>query len=142
MRRRVSGDMPTVNSLLADEEEGVKEVMVRQVPFMEMESPRWASWRRKAGVEIVRVVPVGEGVRADIAVGRGELLEGFLLVEGGEGRERERDLLPMHSTMPVNMVEMGGERCPGGCCKLSSCEGQSRGGRQTNFGPRLLREGE
>lgn len=52
MRRRVSGLTPTVNCV------GVKEVMVRHVPFMEMESPRWASVRIGAQEEIVRVVPV------------------------------------------------------------------------------------
>lgn len=63
MRRSVSGDTPTVKVV------GVKAVMVRQVPLMEMESPRWASSRRKVGVVIVRVVPVsGEGSRAEMAV--------------------------------------------------------------------------
>lgn len=48
--------------------ERVKVVIVRQVPFMDMESPRWASERRKGGVEIVRIVPVvGEVVREVMA---------------------------------------------------------------------------
>lgn len=51
MRRRVSGATPTVKVL------GVKEVTVRQVPFMEIESPRLQSVRMGAALEIVRVVP-------------------------------------------------------------------------------------
>ncbi|KAL8888988.1 MAG: hypothetical protein Q9215_003647, partial [Flavoplaca cf. flavocitrina] len=54
VRRRVSGETPTVNC----GGEMVKVVIVRQVPFMDTESPRWASERRNEGVEIVRVVPV------------------------------------------------------------------------------------
>ena len=51
MRRRVSGETPTLNS------DGVKEVMVRQVPFMLILSPKWASARMSAHLEIVREVP-------------------------------------------------------------------------------------
>lgn len=50
VRRRVSGEMPTVKEV------GVKEVMVRQVPLMLMLSPRWASSRME-GQEMVRDVP-------------------------------------------------------------------------------------
>lgn len=90
VRRRVSGEMEMVKVV------GVKEVMVRQVPLMEMESPGglgdvgisswdsflgmkvlysplWASLRKEVGVEIVRMVepPSGEGVRLVIARGGG-----------------------------------------------------------------------
>ncbi len=65
MRRRVSGATPTVKEV------GVKEVMVRQVPFMEMESPRWASSKRKVGVVIVRVVPEEEEVEREEMAGLG-----------------------------------------------------------------------
>ena len=51
MRRRVSGETPTLNS------DAVKEVMVRQVPFILMLSPKWASVRISAQLEIVREVP-------------------------------------------------------------------------------------
>ena len=49
----------------------MKEVMVRQVPFMEMESPRWASSKRKVGVVIVRVVPEEEEVEREEMAGLG-----------------------------------------------------------------------
>ena len=51
MRRRVSGETPTLKS------DGVKDVMVRQVPFMLILSPKWASVRMSAQLEIVREVP-------------------------------------------------------------------------------------
>ena len=51
MRRRVSGETPTLNS------DVVKEVMVRQVPFVLILSPKWASVRMSAQSEIVREVP-------------------------------------------------------------------------------------
>lgn len=51
VRRSVSGDTP------ATKEVDVNEVTVKQVPFMDMESPRWASERRKASQVMVRVVP-------------------------------------------------------------------------------------
>lgn len=51
MRRSVSGEMPTTKEVV------VKEVMVRQVPLMLMLSPRWASVRMEAQLEIVREVP-------------------------------------------------------------------------------------
>ena len=65
--------------------EGVNVVMVRQVPFMEMESPRWASERRKGGVEIVRVVPPVEAalVREVMAGLRVSLDGGVVLLGGG-----------------------------------------------------------
>lgn len=65
VRRRVSGETPTVKVGVGV---GEKEVRVRQVPFMDMESPRWASERRKGGQVMERDVPVGEGVRAETAV--------------------------------------------------------------------------
>jgi len=51
VRRSVSGEMPTTKEVV------VKEVMVRQVPLMLMLSPRWASVRMEAQLEIVREVP-------------------------------------------------------------------------------------
>ena len=69
--------------------EGVKVVMVRQVPLMEMESPRWASDRRKGGVEMVRVVPLVEVdlVREVMAGLRVSLDGGWIFWgEGGGGR--------------------------------------------------------
>lgn len=63
--------------------EGVKVVMVRQVPFMEMESPRWASERRNGGVEIVRVVPPVVVVREVMAGLRVSLDGGVVLLGGG-----------------------------------------------------------
>ena len=51
VRRSVSGETPTLNW------EGVKDVMVRHVPFMLMLSPKWASVRISAQLEIVRDVP-------------------------------------------------------------------------------------
>ena len=51
VRRRVSGAMPTLK------EDGVKDVMVRQVPLTEMESPRAASSRIAEALEIVMVQP-------------------------------------------------------------------------------------
>lgn len=51
VRRRVSGETPTVNW------EGVKEVTVKQVPLMLMLSPKWASVRISAQSEIVIEVP-------------------------------------------------------------------------------------
>ena len=51
VRRSVSGETPTLNW------EGVKDVMVRHVPFMLMLSPKWASLRISAQLEIVRDVP-------------------------------------------------------------------------------------
>ncbi len=51
VRRRVSGATPTVK------EEEVKDVTVRQVPFTDILSPRWASSRTGEALEIVRVVP-------------------------------------------------------------------------------------
>lgn len=57
VRRWVSGATPTVKVPVGRE----KLVTVRQVPFMEMESPRWQSVRMGAALVIVRVVPaVGE----------------------------------------------------------------------------------
>lgn len=63
MRRSVSGEIPT------SKEEDVKEVIVRQVPFMEILSPRWASVRMEEQSAIVRVVPpvASWGLRAVIA---------------------------------------------------------------------------
>jgi len=51
VRRRVSGAMVTLKVV------GVKAVMVRQVPFTLMLSPRWASERISAQSTIVREVP-------------------------------------------------------------------------------------
>ena len=65
--------------------EGVNVVMVRQVPFMEMESPRWASERRKGGVEIVRVVPPVAVVR-EVMAGLRVSLDGGVVLLGGGGR--------------------------------------------------------
>lgn len=74
MRRRVSGAQPTVKDHF--EESGSvleKEVMVRQVPFMEIEAPSSASGRMVGQEVIVRVVPEvapaegSDGVRFDIA---------------------------------------------------------------------------
>lgn len=80
--------------------EGVKVVMVRQVPFMEMESPRWASERRKWGVEIVRVVPPVEAALVrEVMAGLRVSLDGGEVLLG----ERRGGVLPMHSTMPVNI---------------------------------------
>jgi hypothetical protein len=53
VRRSVSGETPTVKV----PEDGEKEVMVRQVPFMLMLSPRWASVRISLAEEMVREVP-------------------------------------------------------------------------------------
>ena len=50
MRRSVSGDMPTTKEVES------KEVMVRQVPLMEMLSPRCAS-ETMVAQEMVREVP-------------------------------------------------------------------------------------
>ena len=68
MRRRVSGARPTVKVV------AVKVVTVRQVPFMEMESPSCTSVRigDGGGVEIVRFVPVGVEVSVSTARWRGE----------------------------------------------------------------------
>ena len=65
--------------------EGVKVVMVRQVPLMEMESPRWASDRRKGGVDIVRVVPPVVVVR-EVMAGLRVSLDGGVVLWGGGGR--------------------------------------------------------
>ena len=51
MRRSVSGETPTLKA------DVVKEVMVRQVPFILILSPKWASVRMSAQLEIVREVP-------------------------------------------------------------------------------------
>ena len=51
MRRSVSGETPTLNF------DVVKAVMVRQVPFILMLSPKWASVRISAQLDIVREVP-------------------------------------------------------------------------------------
>lgn len=61
VRRRVSGATPTTKV------EAVKEVTVRQVPLMLMESPSWQSVRMSAAPEMVRVVPVeaSGGVREE-----------------------------------------------------------------------------
>jgi len=56
VRRRVSGAMPTVN-VPADEE---KDVTVRQVPLMEIESPSWQSCRIDDAEEMVSWVPPSE----------------------------------------------------------------------------------
>lgn len=75
MRRRVSGLRVTAKEVGVGS--GRRAVMVRQVPLMAMESPRWASARKGCGSVgggvIVRVVVLdwveGEGwSRADIAV--------------------------------------------------------------------------
>jgi hypothetical protein len=51
VRRRVSGATPTTKV------ESVKEVTVRQVPLMLMESPSWQSVRMSAAPDMVREVP-------------------------------------------------------------------------------------
>lgn len=51
VRRRVSGATPTVK------EDVVKEVTVKQVPFMDIESPRWQSVRTSVALDMVRFVP-------------------------------------------------------------------------------------
>jgi hypothetical protein len=66
VRRRVSGLTPTTK------ESDVKEVTVRQVPFMLMLSPRWQSVRISAAEEMVREVPPVSswGLSSETAVGR------------------------------------------------------------------------
>lgn len=67
MRRRVSGAAETVK-VVADVG-GEKEVTVRQVPLMEIESPRATSLRMEAQFVMWRVLPVeGELVIEAIAV--------------------------------------------------------------------------
>lgn len=51
VRRRVSGETPTLNSV------DVKDVIVRHVPLILMLSPRWASVRISSQSEMVREVP-------------------------------------------------------------------------------------
>lgn len=85
MRRRVSGAQPTVKDHF--EESGSvleKEVMVRQVPFMEIEAPSSASGRMVGQEVIVRVVPE---------------------VAPAEGSDGVRfDIVPISSTRPVNIL--------------------------------------
>lgn len=54
VRRSVSGAQPTLNEVVSNH------VTVRQVPFTEMESPRWQSVRISLAEEMVRVVPPSE----------------------------------------------------------------------------------
>ena len=73
VRRRVSGETPTVKwvGVVVEVSSAVSEVMVRQVPFMEMESPRWASVRRGVQEVMVRVVPVVGEVSRVLMAGLG-----------------------------------------------------------------------
>jgi hypothetical protein len=62
--RRVSGATPTVKEAGVVRSGVMKDVMVKQTPLLEMESPSCASERRVevAGKEIVRVVPFSGSV--------------------------------------------------------------------------------
>lgn len=85
--------------------EGVKVVMVRQVPFMEMESPRWASERRKGGVEIVTVVPPeGEEVVREVMAGLGVSLDGGVPFGRGMGEGRTADALDYAGEHTVDTI--------------------------------------
>lgn len=58
VRRNVSGATPNLNDV------SLKEVIVRHVPLMQIESPRWASERRSwLGGVMVRSVPSPEESR-------------------------------------------------------------------------------
>jgi hypothetical protein len=83
VRRRVSGATPTLKDVASCS------VMVRQVPFTEMESPRWASVRISGQSEMVREVPLPPE-------------------ELGSRGVRE-EIVPRVSTRPVNIVEVEGD---------------------------------
>lgn len=111
MRRSVSGDTPTTNDSLS------KEVTVRQVPLMLMLSPRWQSPRISPAEDMVSDVPPVSSwlLSSETAAVR------QLSVQEREIRIRRMCVLPMISTIPVNMSLSLDSIFSRGCVPLGIC---------------------
>ena len=73
-------------------------------PFMLILSPKWASVRMSAQSEIVSEVPPPPAAESSCFSRR--VTAGYVsLAEMENLLEERRDLLPMTSTMPVNMID-------------------------------------
>jgi hypothetical protein len=96
VRRNVSGATPTLKLAPSNS------VTVRHVPLTLMLSPRWQSPRMAAQSLMVREVPPPPLVDSS-RLCSAETAGGGRQRGAGRGGER-RHVLPMISTMPVNMV--------------------------------------
>jgi len=110
VRRRVSGARDMVKYPVV----ALNVVTVRQVPFMEMESPRVQSDKKEGVERMVNVVPVWGSCLISVMAGRWLVFGGVL--RGCWRRLEEVGLLPINSTIPVNILasrleDWGLQRC-------------------------------